>query len=56
MQDSVYFTPTSDTPFDPLEVACLPKEKWKITNHDYKNYADRRGDDQDCYYHNEIFY
>ena len=56
MQDSVYFTPTSDTPFDPFEVACLPKEKWKITNHDYKNYADRRGDDHDCYYHNEIFY
>ena len=56
IQDSVYFTPTSDTPFDPFEVACLPKEKWKITNHDYKNYADRRGDDHDCYYHNEIFY
>ena len=31
MQDSVYFTPTSDTPFDPFEVTCLPKEKWKFT-------------------------
>jgi len=50
MQDSVYFTPTSETPFDPFELACLPKEKWKITKHDYKNYHDRRGDTHDCFY------
>ena len=50
MQDSVYFTPTSETPFDPFELACLPKEKWKITKHDYKNYHDRRGATYDCFY------
>ena len=50
MQDSVYFTPTSETPFDPFELACLPKEKWKITKHDYKNYHDRRGVGHDCFY------
>merc|ERR1712127_522976 len=50
MQDSVYFTPTSETPFDPFELACLPKEKWKITKHDYKKYHDRRGATYDCFY------
>ena len=45
MQDSVYFTPTSDTPFDPFEVVCLPKEKWKFTKHNYENiYARGEGD------------
>ena len=50
MQDSVYFTPTSDTPFDPFEVTCLPKEKWKLTKHDYKNIEDRRGEGGMCFY------
>ena len=50
MQDSVYFTPTSDTPFDPFEVTCLPKEKWKLTKHDYKNFEDRRGEGGQCFY------
>ena len=50
MQDSVYFTPTSDTPFDPFEVTCLPKEKWKFTKHDYKNIEDRRGEGGMCFY------
>ena len=35
MQDSVYFTPTSETPFDPFEAVCLPKDKWKLTKHEY---------------------
>ena len=30
MQDSVYFTPTSDTPFDPFEVTCLPKKNGNL--------------------------
>jgi len=50
MQDSVYFTPTSDTPFDPFEVTCLPKEKWKFTKHDYKNIKDIRGTGEMCFY------
>jgi len=50
MQDSVYFTPTSDTPFDPFEVTCLSKEKWKFTKHDYKNIEDRRGEGKACFY------
>jgi hypothetical protein len=50
MQDSVYFTPTSDTPFDPFEVTCLSKDKWKVTQHDYKNYEDSRGDGYQCFY------
>ena len=49
MQDSVYFTPTSDTPFDPFEVTCLPKEKWKFTKHDFNNiYEDYEG--ESCFY------
>jgi hypothetical protein len=50
LQDSVYFTPTSDTPFDPFEVTCLSKDKWKITKHDYKNFEDRRGIGYQCFY------
>ena len=50
MQDSVYSTPTSDTPFDPFEVTCLPKEKWKFTKHDYKNIKDIRGTGEMCFY------
>ena len=50
MQDSVYFTPTSDTPFDPFEVTCMPKEKWKFTKHDYQNIEDRRGEGGQCFY------
>ena len=50
MQDSVYFTPTSDTPFDPFEVTCLPKDKWKFTKHDYQNIEDRRGEGEQCFY------
>ena len=50
LQDSVFFTPTSDTPFSPFEVTCLPKEKWKITKHDYdKNNLFEPGD-SDCFY------
>ena len=49
MQDSVYFTPTSDTPFDPFEVTCMPKEKWKFTKHNYENIYDR-GEGGDCFY------
>ena len=49
MQDSVYFTPTSDTPFDPFEVTCMPKEKWKFTKHKYENIYDR-GEGKDCFY------
>ena len=49
MQDSVYFTPTSDTPFDPFEVTCIPKEKWKFTKHNYENIYDR-GEGGDCFY------
>ena len=41
LQDSVYFTPTSDTPYDPFELLCLPKEKWQLTKHDYKNFENR---------------
>ena len=44
------FTPTSDTPFDPFEVTCLSKDKWKVTEHDYKNYEDSRGDGYQCFY------
>ena len=50
MQDSVYFTPTSTTPFDPFEVTCLTKDKWKLTKHDYKNIEDRRGEGGQCFY------
>ena len=49
MQDSVYFTPTSDTPFDPFEVTCLPKDKWKISNKKFENLNKREPGDQ-CYY------
>ena len=49
MQDSVYFTPTSDTPFDPFEVTCLPKEKWKLTKHDYKNIVEKF-EGEGCFY------
>jgi len=49
MQDSVYFTPTSDTPFDPFEVTCLPKEKWKLTKHDYKNIVEEF-EGEGCFY------
>ena len=48
LQDSVYFTPTSDTPYDPFEVICLPKEKWKLTQHNYENYIDTHFDK--CFY------
>ena len=37
MSDSVYFIPTSNTPYDPFEVLCLPKDKWKLTKHNYEN-------------------
>ena len=47
MQDSVYFTPTSDTPFDPFEVTCLTKDKWKLTKHNYEKYMDEEGK---CFY------
>ena len=48
LQDSVYFTPTSDIPYDPFEVICLPKEKWKLTQHNYENYIDTHFDK--CFY------
>ena len=48
LQDSVYFTPTSDTPYDPFEVICLPKEKWKVTKHNYENYTGTHFDQ--CFY------
>ena len=48
LQHSVYFTPTSDTPYDPFEVICLPKEKWKVTQHNYENYTGTRFDQ--CFY------
>ncbi|MDA7577103.1 hypothetical protein N8700_03720 [Candidatus Pelagibacter sp.] len=34
--DSVYFTPTSDTPYDPFELACLKRDDWKLTNKIFK--------------------
>ena len=50
LHDSVFFTPTSDTPFSPFEVTCLPKEKWKVTKHDYdENNLFEQGD-SDCFY------
>ena len=56
MQDSVYFTPTSDTPFDPFEVVCLPKEKWKFTKHDYENLFEiERGEGDQCAYSRNDF-
>ena len=50
MQDSVYFTPTSDTPFDPFELTCLSKDKWKVTKHDYKNFEPEEGKGYQCFY------
>ena len=51
MQDSVYFTPTSDTPFDPFEVTCLTKDKWKLTKHNYEKYMDEEGlQSHKCFY------
>ena len=54
MQDSVYFTPTSDTPYDPFEVNCLPKKNWKFTKHDYENiYLDPKDKERQgsgCFY------
>lgn len=34
--DSVYFTPTSNTPYDPFEWACLKRDDWKLTNKKFK--------------------
>ena len=34
--DSVYFTPTSNTPYDPFEWACLNRNDWKLTNKKFK--------------------
>ena len=34
--DSVYFTPTSNTPYDPFEWACLKRDDWKLTNKIFK--------------------
>jgi len=31
-------------------VTCLSKDKWKVTEHDYKNYEDSRGDGYQCFY------
>jgi hypothetical protein len=28
----------------------LPKEKWKLTKHDYKNIEDLRGQGEMCFY------
>ena len=52
MQDSVYFTPTSDTPFDPFEVTCLTKEKdkWKLTKHNYEKYMKDTKQSPPCFY------
>ena len=37
-QDSVYFAPTSVTPFDSFKAGCLPPEKWRVTKHNWVNY------------------
>ncbi len=50
MQDSVYFTPTSDTPFDPFEVTCLSKDKWKVTIQDYNKFEPEEGIGYQCFY------
>ena len=50
MQDSVYFTPTSDTPFDPFELTCLSKDKWKVTKHDYIKFEPEEGIGYQCFY------
>jgi len=34
--DSVYFTPTSNTSYDPFEWACLKRDDWKLTNKKFK--------------------
>ena len=31
-----------DTPYDPFEVLCLPKKKWKLTKYNYKNFLDKK--------------
>ena len=36
LKDSVYFTPTSNTPYDPFEWACLNRNDWKLTNKKFK--------------------
>lgn len=44
MRDSVFFTPTSSTPYSPFEITCLNKEDWIISNKNLQNSID------DCYY------
>lgn len=44
IKDSVFLTPTSNTPYSPFEVLCLPKEKWEVTNKKLE------GDPEGCFY------
>ena len=48
MQDSVYLTPTSETPFDPFEIYCLEPDQWKTTKHTYRKIKDKNF--EKCFY------
>ena len=50
MQDSVYFTPTSDTPFDPFELTCVSKYKWIVSKLVFIKFEAEEGIGYQCFY------